>query len=117
METILRAKINRGSRQHEGLLSDKESNLIVSPKNRGRDRCLLDIRNLRLFHRYYFYTRIVKKPYAETLLSLSFEFTLSVRTIADIFQKEGDTLNSIFKEEKPTLKELENKYSFMNWKM
>jgi len=82
---------------------------------RGRNKVLISIRNECLLYRYYYYARLVKSNFPDTLKCLSEEFFLSERTIVDILSNEGVKLKRIT-DEKMSIKKLIEKFNHLKWK-
>ena len=82
---------------------------------RGRNSALINSRNLKLAYRYYFKSKLQQKGYEKLLGELSAEFDLSHKTIYNVlFIEQYQVLNDIMKQ-KPTVKELRQRYPYFAW--
>jgi len=104
--------MQRGSRLFNQLTVPQ---LGYAKGEKGRNKLLISKRNNYLIYRYYYYAKIKKRTYSDTLITLSNEFFLTERTIADIIQKSSDEIIKVFKE-KLNIKQLTEKIYYLNWK-
>lgn len=71
-------------------------------------------RNTLLVHRYYFYGWIKDYKYSRCLQELEREFFLAERTIINLLSVVDSELQNLHRT-KPTVKELQAKFPWMNW--
>lgn len=77
----------RGQRTaYRSLFTDEEIAMPVAEK-KGRNEQLIAQRNELLIYRHYYYIKIRRRQFGDTLKSLSNEFHITERTILDVFQK------------------------------
>ena len=107
---------NRGSRSIFTSLFENENVLteVVAPERKGRSPILLKKQNEKLIHRYYYYIKITRKQYQDTLTILEDEFTLSQRTIINIISQEHQSLRTL-NTNKPDTNFFKRKYPYFVW--
>lgn len=116
MPPVFKERVNRGIRAFERLNNNEESRFTVNMDTcKGRDVVLLASRNLLLLYRLYYYSKLHKKSYVDTMTILGYEFFLSPRTVANMIGAKSETLTKVFKE-KLTVKDLQKKYDYLTWK-
>lgn len=81
---------------------------------KGRNKELINERNLMILHRYYYYVRIQRKRYDDVLDELAKEFFLTCRRIIDIVSENAEKLNEINKNQL-SIKDLKTAYPFFIW--
>ena len=81
---------------------------------RGRNTELMQKRNHLLMHRYYFYVKIKRKQYQDTLDVLEKEFQLSQLRIVMCMNQNSKTLKEIFNS-KPDVKFLKESFDWFVW--
>lgn len=98
------------------LLEDDETVATTVSRNSGRDKALLQKRDVKLVHRHYYYLKIQKLQYQDILDNLSSEFDLAVYTIIERLQLQENhsLLRRLIKEDKK-LPELRKEYPYLNW--
>jgi hypothetical protein len=108
--------MKRGNRSiFNSLFQDENVSVeVVPPERKGRSPLLLKKQNEKLVHRYYFYIKIVRKQYQDTLAILEDEFTLSQRTIVNIISQEHVMLRAL-NGDKPESKYFKSKYPYLVW--
>lgn len=104
----------RGSRLFNKLMNESRNDLKEKHGKRGRNKNFLANRNECLLYRYYYYSKLKKLRYDEVLELVSRDFFLANRSIRDITTAESESLKIVFKE-KLSIKELEKKFTFLNW--
>ncbi|MBA3901485.1 MAG: hypothetical protein H0X62_14990 [Bacteroidetes bacterium] len=72
-------------------------------------------RNQALVHRYYYHAEINRLRYDDCLLQLEKEFYLTTPRLIVILTESSELLNEVALE-KPSVKELENKFPHFTWK-
>ena len=107
---------NRGSRSIFTSLfeDDKVSAEVAAPERKGRSPILLKKQNEKLVHRYYYYIKISRKQYQDTLTILEEEFSLSQRTIINIISQEHTALRTL-NSSKPDTTFFKRKYPYYVW--
>ena len=75
---------------------------------------LVEKRNEKLFYRFYYYSRVLKYNYDNTVNSLSEEFDLAVFTICYIISNNTKRITEVGKE-KLTAAQLKKKYPSFSW--
>jgi hypothetical protein len=105
-------KYRRGVRNDQTLFGD----LLATEERRqkGRDGALLEKRDVRLYHRYYYYRSLLKKSYEEALLELQEDFEISIETIPRIIDKYTTEVRRLMNEGITTVA-LREKYPKMVW--
>jgi hypothetical protein len=107
----------RGHRTAYLSLFDEPENLTPTPLQmrgaRGRSEQMIEKRNELLAHRHYYYIKIERRQYQDTLNILENEFFLCQRTIVDVFQR-NDILKYL-NAKKPEKKYFKEKYPWMMW--
>lgn len=98
------------------LFDNPPLNLSHKKKERkGRSEDLHAKRNELLIHRYYYYTRVANRQYADALTIMEqTEFFISTRTIIDTIQANTKMLSDL-NTARPERKFFKDKYPFMNW--
>jgi hypothetical protein len=81
---------------------------------RGRNADMLLHRNEKIFHRYYYYARLLLYGYEAVLLSLVLDFDLSESTLMQLLEKNTDRLKEIA-ELKLTRRQLRSKFPSFDW--
>ena len=102
----------RGQRLFNGLIDEEEPKF----SRRGRNEALIKRRNECLLYRYYYYSKIKRMRYGDVLKTVGEEFYIAPRTLSDILAEQAVSLKTIFKEN-PSIKELEKKFNYLNWKI
>jgi len=98
------------------LLQNDEPETLTVVRNSGRDKALLQKRDVKLVHRHYYYLKIQKLQYQDILTHLSIEFDLAEYTIIERLQMEDNhrLLRSMIKEDKK-ISDLRKEYPFLVW--
>ena len=82
--------------------------------NKGRSAELLKVRNDKIFHRYYYHSRILQLKYELVLLALSNEFDLSESTLIQMIAHNTKRVKEIG-DKKMTRGQLKRLYPFFSW--
>jgi hypothetical protein len=85
-----------------------------SENAKGRSFALLEKRNEKLFHRYYYYTRILQYNYPKTMEALVRDFDISESTIIQLIEKNTERVKEIGLV-KPTVKRLKEMFPSFSW--
>ncbi len=83
-------------------------------KKRGRSSDLLSIRNNKIFHRYYYYSRILQYKYELVMAGLVEDFDLSESTLFQLIEKNTEAIKGIG-QCKPTRAQLKRKFPSLSW--
>ena len=86
----------------------------VKKRNLGRSSELLKIRDEKIFHRYYYHSRILQLKYEQVLKALSNEFDLSEAMLIKIVAKNTIRVKEIG-DNKLTRQQLRKLYPFLSW--
>jgi hypothetical protein len=109
----------RGRHTHLNLTKLFEEPSVALPTadvaTRGRNTLLLQARNLKLVHRYYYKTKLQHKQYDVLMHELGTEFDICVKTIYNVLFVECYELVSNVLKEKPTTKTLRKQYPYYCW--
>lgn len=81
---------------------------------KGRSSLMIENRDEKLLHRYYYHARILQIRYDNVLEALEIEFDLSRVTIVKIIAKNTARLKQIA-DSALTREQLKSKYPFLNW--
>lgn len=109
--------MQRGSRSiYQSLFKDENEQLstITVPERKGRSEVLMAKQTELLICRYYFYIKIQRKQYLDTLALLEDEIFFSQRTITNKISENASLLREL-NNTKPDIKWFRNKYPFMMW--
>lgn len=109
--------MQRGIRVYQSILfaySAIATEALPEQKANGRNPELIQKRNTLIAHRYYYYVKLVRRNYPDTLEALQSEFFLSDIQISRIISEEGATLGQL-RQLNPTAKTFALKYPFMVW--
>jgi hypothetical protein len=108
--------MQRGIRVYQSLLFTETAIATAAPEKKfnGRDPALVEARNKLIATRYYYYVKLIRRNYPDTISALQAEFFLSDIQISRIISEEGATLH-LLKQENPNAKALAGKYPFMVW--
>ena len=82
---------------------------------KGRNAAMIDARNEHLLYRFCHYRQNPRTAYDWILDQLSKEFYITPLTIGQIIMEHQDRLSRIAKVERPSAKDMEKKYPWMNW--
>lgn len=104
--------MKKGSRFFENVMEVKKAGQIKGRAGRNAD--LLRQRNDKLFHRYYYYGKILHKKYEVVLFALSSEFDLSESTITQLIEKSQKRIKEI-RDKELTRGQLKKLYPLYNW--
>jgi len=109
--------MQRGIRQFQSLLFDEMT--VTAPdgereKRFGRDQQLAEKRNELLAYRYYYYVKIIRKNYPDTLAALQAEFFLSEYQISRVIGDSSVVLARL-KQLQPTVRQLAHQYPHLVW--
>jgi hypothetical protein len=96
------------------LFTDENTGTLATPERRGRSEELLEQRNELLFCRYYFYAKICRKQYNDTLLLLRTELFIESRTIINTIQNNSKYMQQL-RMQKPDVGYFKKKFPFMVW--
>lgn len=81
---------------------------------KGRSRELLNNRNEKLFHRFYYYSKILQYSYVQVLNALVIEFDISESTLVQLIAKSATEL-TVIRDKKLTRQQLKRRYPYYNW--
>ena len=107
----------KGARLFDQLTAAQIAPLPGTPatsKKKGRAADLIEERNKCLLLRFHFHAKVKRLRYDDVLKTLSSEFFISERTIAEIIAKESEFAKDVFTDESK-LKSLQKRYSFLSW--
>jgi len=104
--------MKRGSRFFVEFLRDKET--IEKVFKKGRNAHLIEKRNEKLFHRYYYHSRIRHLNYETVLLELANDFDLSQSTLVQIIEFNTQRIKEIG-DRKLTRQKLKNLFPSFSW--
>jgi len=104
--------MKRGSRFFVEFLRDKET--IEKVFKNGRNAHLIEKRNEKLFHRYYYHSRIRHLNYETVLLELANDFDLSQSTLVQIIEFNTQRIKEIG-DRKLTRQKLKNLFPSFSW--
>lgn len=91
----------------------KENANKISKK--GRSAELLESRDICLLYRYYYYIKIKKFGYEESLNSLCKEFFIAKSNVIFRLNLQAERLTYIVKEEKPCSEDMKRIYPWIEW--
>lgn len=82
----------------------------------GRSKHLISKRNAKLIYRYYYYAQLqpARLDYSYIINTIADEFDLSDFRLIIVIQENHEQLKKVFAE-KPTKKELQSKFPYLNW--
>lgn len=83
-------------------------------ERKGRSERLKALQNELIVHRYYYYIKIVRRNYPDTLAALESEIFLAPLTITRIIQANTALLKQLHNQ-KTTVSELRKKYPWLVW--
>lgn len=109
--------MQRGSRSiYQSLFNDEVTQLstITVPERKGRSEVLMAKQTELLICRYYYYIKIQRKQYLDTLALLEDEIFFSQRTITNKISEHSTLLREL-NSTKPDVKWFRNKYPFIVW--
>jgi hypothetical protein len=109
--------MQRGIRNFQSLLFEETTTTAPMgdrAKRFGRDLALAEKRNELLAHRYYYYVKIVRKNYPDTLQALQLEFFLSEYQISRVIADSGNVLARL-KKIQPATKYFMAMYPHLVW--
>ena len=81
---------------------------------RGRSPELLQVRNEKIFHRFYYYSRIIQYKYEHVLTALKNDFDLSENTIAELIMNNANRVKEVG-DLKLTRKQLKDMFPNYSW--
>jgi hypothetical protein len=81
---------------------------------KGRNESLMNKRNIYLFYRYYYYSKIHRMRYEDVIKQLSNDFFITQRTDIDIIQNNTSQVKNVF-DEKLNIRQLKKKFDLYNW--
>lgn len=105
--------MSKGSTLFNGMFEDAPE---VEKKQRGRDSSLIEQRNEKLLHRYFFYGHYTKYRTDYIYEQLMFEFDLTEERIFRLISKHSNAIKQL-RNDPPTIKQLAEKYPFYNWSL
>jgi aspartyl/asparaginyl-tRNA synthetase len=108
---------NRGIKLYNTMFADEYP--VAAPstaKPIGRNPELIEKRNDYLAHRFYFKTKMKRMMYMDAVKELSSETWLSNFHIQKVLQNNAETVLKV-KTEKPTLKQLKEKWPHIIWEL
>lgn len=109
--------MQRGTRTFQFLLftQNEATEAVAEKRAGGRDPILVEKRNQLIAHRYYYYARMLRKNYPDTLDHLCNEFFISEYQLVN--RVIGNALATLaqLKREDPTVQYFRKKYPFMVW--
>lgn len=107
--------MQRGIRTFQNLLfSESPIAAVAEKKQIGRDPVLVDRRNKLIAHRYYYYVKIVRKNYPDTMQAIQDEFFLSDIQISRIIDSSAKELQQL-RQTTPDIKYFMRLYPHMVW--
>lgn len=106
----------RGERIYGKMTENNSPASTPKKKTKRKGRCneLINRRNSKLLHRFYYYSVIHKLNYEAVLMQLNKEFDIKEFTIADIIAKSSNELMEL-KEENLNVVDLKKMYPLYTW--
>lgn len=83
-------------------------------KPKGRSTKLLENRDNKMAHRYYYYTKIVRYNYDDTLQALENDFDITISTIVERIQLISEKVRQV-RDKKLSRADLKRIYPGLNW--
>ena len=112
---ILYLQPMRGIRSNYLSLFDSPAPAIKeTPERRGRSEVLFQKQTDFIIYRHYFFIKICGRQYHISLQDLERETFIAERTIINRFQGSHSKMRQVFID-KPTVKDLKDKYPHVNW--
>lgn len=83
---------------------------------KGQRNALLEERNIKITHRYYYYAHLWRLRYDDVLQNLMHEFDLTPNTVWNILKDKTDLIAEL-EAQKTDCSDLAKKYPFFVWKV